>query len=152
MRAFRSGYNGSLRSAVSQRLRQLPCGIGSWGRASREAGFGSRPPDAAEDDTPAFDGLVVTSPGEQLSTIPRRPWVPDNARDRFNRLTPREREVFAHLISGQLNKQIGFDLGITERTIKVHRHQVLTKMQANSVADLVRMAEDLGIGPVGVVD
>jgi FixJ family two-component response regulator len=71
--------------------------------------------------------------------------------ERFNRLTPREREVFAHLISGQLNKQIGFDLGITERTIKVHRHQVLTKMEANSVADLVRMAEDLGIGPAGAV-
>jgi FixJ family two-component response regulator len=72
-------------------------------------------------------------------------------RERFNRLTPREREVFAHLISGQLNKQIGFDLGITERTIKVHRHQVLAKMEANSVADLVRMAEELGIGPVGAV-
>jgi FixJ family two-component response regulator len=71
------------------------------------------------------------------------------ARLRFNRLTPRECEVFAHLISGQLNKQIGFDLGITERTIKVHRHQVLAKMQADSIADLVRMAADLGIAPTG---
>jgi FixJ family two-component response regulator len=70
---------------------------------------------------------------------------------RFNRLTPREREVFAHLISGQLNKQIGFDLGITERTTKAHRHQVLAKMEANSVADLVRMAGDLGIAPTGSV-
>jgi FixJ family two-component response regulator len=42
-------------------------------------------------------------------------------------------------------------LGITERTIKIHRHQVLAKMEANSVADLVRMANDLGIGPAGVV-
>jgi len=73
------------------------------------------------------------------------------ARARFDRLTPREREVFAHLISGQLNKQIGFDLGITERTIKIHRHQVLTKMEASSVADLVRMADHLGIAPAGSV-
>jgi FixJ family two-component response regulator len=73
------------------------------------------------------------------------------ARTRYNRLTPREREVFAHLISGQLNKQIGFDLGITERTTKIHRHQVLAKMEADSVADLVRMASDLGIVPAGTV-
>ena len=73
------------------------------------------------------------------------------ARDRYNRLTPREREVFAHLISGQLNKQIGFDLGISERTIKIHRHQVLAKMEADSIADLVRLADDLAIGPAGSV-
>ena len=71
-----------------------------------------------------------------------------DARARFERLTPREREVFSHLISGQLNKQIGFDLGITERTIKIHRHQVLTKMEADSIADLVRLASDLGVAPV----
>jgi DNA-binding CsgD family transcriptional regulator len=70
---------------------------------------------------------------------------------RYERLTPREREVFAHLISGQLNKQVGFDLGITERTIKIHRHQVLEKMEAHSIADLVRMAADLGIAPTGKV-
>jgi FixJ family two-component response regulator len=73
------------------------------------------------------------------------------SRGRYNRLTQREREVFAHLISGQLNKQIGFDLGITERTTKIHRHQVLAKMEADSVADLVRMANDLGIAPTGNV-
>jgi FixJ family two-component response regulator len=56
--------------------------------------------------------------------------------------------VFAHLISGQLNKQIGFDLGITERTIKIHRHQVLAKLEADSIADLVRLASDLGVAPV----
>ena len=72
-------------------------------------------------------------------------------RARYDRLTPREREVFAHLISGQLNKQVGFDLGISERTTKIHRHQVLTKMEADSVADLVRMASDLGIEPAGKV-
>jgi FixJ family two-component response regulator len=72
-------------------------------------------------------------------------------RRRYSRLTPREREVFAHLISGQLNKQVGYDLGISERTIKIHRHQVLEKMEAESIADLVRMADDLGITPAGKV-
>ena len=74
-----------------------------------------------------------------------------DARTRHNRLTPRERDVFAHLISGQLNKQVGFDLGISERTTKIHRRQVLEKMEADSIADLVRMAADLGIAPVGKV-
>jgi FixJ family two-component response regulator len=73
------------------------------------------------------------------------------ARGRYNRLTPREREVFAHLISGQLNKQVGYDLGISERTTKIHRRQVLEKMQADSIADLVRMAADLAIAPAGKV-
>lgn len=70
---------------------------------------------------------------------------------RYRRLTPREREVFAHLLSGQLNKQVGFDLGISERTIKIHRRQVMEKMEADSVADLVRLAADLGIAPAGRV-
>ena len=73
------------------------------------------------------------------------------ARARYSRLTPRERDVFAHLISGQLNKQIGYDLGISERTTKIHRRQVLEKMQADSIADLVRLAADLGIAAVGKV-
>jgi len=72
-------------------------------------------------------------------------------RARYNRLTPREREVFAHLISGQLNKQVGYDLGISERTTKIHRGNVLEKMEADSIADLVRMAADLGIAAVGKV-
>jgi FixJ family two-component response regulator len=73
------------------------------------------------------------------------------ARARYSRLTPRERDVFAHLISGQLNKQIGYDLGISERTTKIHRRQVLEKMQADSIADLVRTAGDLRIAAVGKV-
>jgi FixJ family two-component response regulator len=62
-----------------------------------------------------------------------------------------EREVFAHLISGQLNKQVGFDLGISEHTIKIHRGRVLQKMEAKSIADLVRMAADLDIEPIGAL-
>ncbi len=73
------------------------------------------------------------------------------ARARYERLTPREREVFARVISGQLNKQAGFDLGTTEHTIKVHRQRVMQKLEADSVADLVRIATDLDISPVGKV-
>ncbi len=67
---------------------------------------------------------------------------------RYERLTPREREVFAHLISGQLNKQVAFDLGTTERTIKAHRHSIMQKLEADSIADLIRVAGDLRIEPV----
>lgn len=64
---------------------------------------------------------------------------------RVDSLTPREREVFACVVSGALNKQIAFALGITEKTVKVHRAQVMGKMQAESLADLVRMADALGV-------
>jgi FixJ family two-component response regulator len=68
--------------------------------------------------------------------------------ERMARLTPREREVFERVIKGMLNKQIGFELGTTEKTIKVHRARVMEKMEAESLADLVRMAGRLGIeGP-----
>jgi FixJ family two-component response regulator len=66
---------------------------------------------------------------------------------RLDTLTPREREVLEHVISGQLNKQIAFDLGTVERTIKVHRARVMEKMQAGSVAELVRMTNKIGITP-----
>ena len=58
-------------------------------------------------------------------------------------LTPREREVMTLVVSGSLNKQIALELGISEKTIKVHRGQVMHKMHADSLADLVRMAEKL---------
>lgn len=59
-------------------------------------------------------------------------------------LTPRERQVMALVVSGLLNKQIGGELGISEITVKAHRGQVMQKMKANSLADLVRMAAKLG--------
>lgn len=62
---------------------------------------------------------------------------------RYELLTPREKEVFAYVVTGRLNKQIAFDLNVTEKTIKVHRALVMQKMQAESLADLVRMAEKL---------
>jgi RNA polymerase sigma factor (sigma-70 family) len=70
---------------------------------------------------------------------------------RCRSLTPREREVFALVTAGLLNKQVGAELGTTEKTIKVHRARVLDKMKAGSLADLVRMAQRLGIGPKAAV-
>jgi FixJ family two-component response regulator len=64
---------------------------------------------------------------------------------RLERLTPREREVFALVAAGLLNKQVGFELGTTEKTVKVHRARVMDKMEATSLADLVRMAGQFGI-------
>ena len=61
-------------------------------------------------------------------------------RDRYASLTPRERQVMALVVSGLLNKQVGGELGISEITVKAHRGQVMQKMKANSVADLVRIA------------
>jgi FixJ family two-component response regulator len=66
-------------------------------------------------------------------------------RQRYETLTPREREVFALIVTGMLNKQVAAELGTSESTIKVHRRQVMEKMSAGSLTDLVRIAEKLGI-------
>ena len=66
-------------------------------------------------------------------------------RSRFASLTPREREVMERVVAGLLNKQIGAELGTSETTVKIHRHQVMEKMGAGSLPELVRMADRLGI-------
>jgi FixJ family two-component response regulator len=65
-------------------------------------------------------------------------------RDRYESVTARERQVMALVVRGQLNKQIAFELGITEITVKVHRGRVMRKMEVTSLADLVNMAARLG--------
>ena len=65
-------------------------------------------------------------------------------RERLATLTPRERDVFARVVTGMLNKQIASELGISEKTVKVHRARVMQKMGAGSVAELVRMADRVG--------
>jgi len=67
---------------------------------------------------------------------------------RYELLTPRERQVFALVTAGFLNKQIGFDLGTAEKTVKAHRAKVMEKMKAGSLANLVLMAQALGLQPL----
>ena len=66
-------------------------------------------------------------------------------RNCYESLTPREREVMALVVSGRLNKQVGGELGISEITVKAHRGQVMRKMKADSLPDLVTMAARLGV-------
>jgi FixJ family two-component response regulator len=60
-------------------------------------------------------------------------------------LTPRERQVFDLIVRGKINKQVGRELGTTERTVKAHRHEVMEKMRVHSLAELVSIAERLGL-------
>jgi RNA polymerase sigma factor (sigma-70 family) len=66
-------------------------------------------------------------------------------RQPFDKLTEREREVLRHVVQGQLNKQIAADLGIHERTVKLHRTSITTKLQVHSVAELTRMVQEAGV-------
>jgi FixJ family two-component response regulator len=68
-------------------------------------------------------------------------------RERFEMLSPREREVMTHVVKGRLNKQIAGDIGISEITVKVHRGQAMRKMKASSLPDLTRMADTLKLAP-----
>lgn len=84
----------------------------------------------------------------QLGLAQDRAWLENERataalRARFETLTPREREVMALVVAGRLNKQIAYDIGISEITVKVHRSQVMRKMKASSLPDLARMADKL---------
>jgi FixJ family two-component response regulator len=68
--------------------------------------------------------------------------------ERIRKLTPREYEVFRYVLTGILNKQIAFELKIAEHTVKLHRGRVMEKLGVNSVADLVRLAQKVGISAV----
>ena len=68
-------------------------------------------------------------------------------RRRFEALTPRQRDVMARMVAGLLNKQIAGELGTSEATVKTHRKQVMAKMRAESLADLIRIADQLGLLP-----
>jgi FixJ family two-component response regulator len=69
----------------------------------------------------------------------------DSVRSQIAKLTPRERQVFDLIVRGKINKQIAHELGTTERTIKAHRHQVMEKAKVHSLAELVSIAERLGL-------
>jgi RNA polymerase sigma factor (sigma-70 family) len=94
------------------------------------------------DEAELLDGI------ERALDRSREAWVDEEVRAgiqrRLDSLTPREREVLALVAAGLLNKQIGRQLGVSEKTVKVHRGRVMQKMGAGAVADLVRMLHRLG--------
>ena len=97
---------------------------------------------------PFQDNLLLSSVREALARS--RAAIAHEAemgalRDRYALLSTRERQVMALVVSGLLNKQVGDELGISEITVKAHRGQVMQKMKANSLADLVKMAARLGL-------
>jgi FixJ family two-component response regulator len=96
-------------------------------------------------DQDLLDAIQSALRGEQVRRDEERRF--EALRQRYGTLTPRERDVFAFVVSGRLNKQIAAELGTSEVTTKVHRSHVMRKMHAESVADLVRMASRLGIEP-----
>ena len=104
----------------------------------------------------AEDFLTKRAPKEELLDAVKRALARDareragrtrvqGLRDRFDALTEREREVLQHVLRGQLNKQIAADLGIHERTVKLHRTAITTKMGVPSVAELTRLAQEAGL-------
>jgi len=104
----------------------------------------------------AEDFLEKRAPKEKLIDAVTRALARDSrereARERlrelralFNTLTDREREVLAHVVQGRLNKQIAWDLNIHERTVKLHRTAITTKLQVQSVAELTRLTQEAGI-------
>ncbi len=98
---------------------------------------------------PVDDFVLLAAIKEALETdrLRRRMQVErDRIAERLARLTGRERQVLAQVISGRLNKQIAADLGTVEKTIKFHRGNLMRKMGVRSVAELVKLTERLGIG------
>jgi len=106
----------------------------------------------------AEDFLEKRAPKEKLLDAVARALARDfrerEARDRlvelralFDTLTEREREVLAHVVQGRLNKQIAWDLGIHERTVKLHRTAITAKLKVRSVAELTHLTQEAGIFP-----
>ena len=104
----------------------------------------------------AEDFLEKRAPKEQLLEAVTRALARDarereagpggvSLRARFDALTPREFEVLGHVVRGQLNKQIAGDLGIHERTVKLHRTAITTKLRVQSVAELTRLTDEAGL-------
>jgi len=96
------------------------------------------------DEKDLLDAIMLAFEKDRVTRLNRAEI--EEIQRRLDTLTPREREVLTHIVSGQLNKQIAFDLGTVEKTIKVHRARVLEKMKVHSVAELVHLYERAGLG------
>jgi two-component system, LuxR family, response regulator FixJ len=119
-------------------------------------GYGDIPASVRAMRNGAEDFLEKCAPKEQLLEAVKRALSRDAAaqekRDRVNEfsrrfasLSEREREVLHHVLQGKLNKQIAFDLGIHERTVKLHRTSITRKLRVQSVANLSRIAQEIGL-------
>ena len=89
---------------------------------------------------PAIERALARDARDRAQRARRR-----DLRARFDALTPREREVLAHVLSGQLNKQIAADVHASERTVKAHRANLMAKLQVQSVAELAHLAHETGL-------
>lgn len=99
---------------------------------------------------PVERDALLAAVGQALARGAEARSARDRSRERrasYQRLTPRERQVFERVVSGKLNKVIAAELGTAERTVKAHRAQVMRKMQARSLAELVHLAEELRAAP-----
>lgn len=93
-------------------------------------------------EKPANEADLLTALAEAASVLrdrPRRAVPPDEVEERLARLTTREREVLDHLVLGRINKEIAETLGISQRTVEIHRARVREKMQARGISDLIMM-------------
>lgn len=119
-------------------------------------GFGTIPMSVKAMKAGAHEFLTKPFEPEQLLEVVRQALAHDESelldrlhveriRRRFETLTPREREVMTLLVTGRMNKQIAGDLGTSEITVKVHKRHIMTKMQAQTLIDLVKMREQLNL-------
>lgn len=116
-------------------------GVPSSVRAMKDGAVDFLEKPVQEDDLLDALGRAVARSRDQISHRQRLAEV----RRRYATLTGRERQVLALVVSGLLNKQVASELGISEKTVKVHRARVIEKLGARSLPDLVRMAERLGV-------
>ncbi|HEY5795867.1 MAG TPA: LuxR C-terminal-related transcriptional regulator [Bosea sp. (in: a-proteobacteria)] len=96
-----------------------------------------------------FIGAIDRAIARHRLTTEQEGWA-RKVKARLQRLTRRERQVFELVVHGKMNKQVAFEIGTTERTVKAHRHNVMEKMQVRSVVELVSCAERLGLRSASV--